>query len=86
MNAWETEFSIPSSDPPGSHKTPFNDLRHRCIENSFFRAEEFMQAAIYQQLNKEAFDKLEDGAVVELNLSSTQLLTHTKVAVDGRMG
>jgi hypothetical protein len=45
-----------------------------------------MQAVIYQRLGKEAFDKLEDGATVELDFSSTQLLTYTKVAGDGRMG
>jgi hypothetical protein len=75
VNAWETELSVPSSDPTETPRTVFKGLRHRCIENISPRAEEFMQAAISQRFGKEAFDKLEDGAPVELDLSSTQLLT-----------
>lgn len=79
QNSWSTELQIET-------QTVFKGLRHGCINNKKSRVQELLQLAIYQQLGADNFNALDNNASVDLNLSSTQLLTHTNVAGDGKIG
>lgn len=84
QNAWTTKLEI-------ENKVLFKGLRHGCIANKDphiqeNRAQELIQMSIFEQLGQEAFDNIKDGDTINLNLASTQLLTHTKIAGDGKIG
>ncbi|MDR1255452.1 MAG: hypothetical protein LBJ94_00790 [Puniceicoccales bacterium] len=86
VNAWETELTAPPSTPNGIPETLFKGLRHGCINGDKSRADELIQSAIYQQLDGANFGNLQNGDRVKLNLASVQLLSHTRLAGDGKIG